>query len=89
MGKRKKLTKDLKEKGLPSTTRFLTSYEVGQRVAIKIDPSIHKGRPHHRFHGKTGKIIKKQGSAYIVRVRDEKRMKKVIVRPEHLRSLGD
>lgn len=89
MGKRKKLSKNIREKGLPSTTRFLTSYEVGEKVTIKIDPSIHKGAPHHRFHGKTGKIIKKQGSAYMVRIKDGSRVKKVLVRPEHLRPVGE
>lgn len=90
MTKRDKFTKKAKEKGLPSTSRFLLQYEKGQEVAIKIDPSIHRGAPHHRFHGETGTIIKTQGKAYVVRVKVGGKVKKLIVRPEHLRPLkGD
>ncbi|NIQ07908.1 MAG: 50S ribosomal protein L21e [Candidatus Korarchaeota archaeon] len=89
MGKRKKLSKNVRERGLPPTSRLLTTYEVGQKIAIKIDPSIQKGAPHHRFHGMTGKIIKPQGNAYVVKVKDGNKFKKVIARPEHLRPLEE
>lgn len=90
MTKRDKFTKKVREKGLPSTSKFLLQYEKGQEVTIKIDPSVHKGVPHHRYHGDTGKIIKTQGKAYVVRVTKGGQNKKLIVRPEHLRPLkGD
>lgn len=89
MGKRDKISKNIREKGLPSTSRYLRSYEVGEKVAIKIDPSIHKGAPHHKFHGHTGEIIKEQGDSYLIRVQDRGKTKKIIVSTEHLQPLQE
>jgi large subunit ribosomal protein L21e len=46
---------------------------------------VHKGQPHPRFHGKTGKIADKRGQAYIVAINDGNKAKKLIIRPEHLK----
>jgi len=56
-------------------------------VAIVTDPSVHKGMPHRRFHGKTGYVEGKRGTAYVVRVRQGNAMKQIIVRPEHLKRV--
>lgn len=81
---RYKLKKTVREKGLSQISRAIQEYTEGDMVNIDIDPSIHKGMPHHKFHGKTGKIIGRRGRAYLVEVRDGKLMKEVIVLPEHL-----
>ncbi len=82
---RKLLSKGPKERGLPPISAILYQYKIGEKVVIKIDPSIHKGMPFKRFHGKVGEIIEKRGRSYVVLVRDGGKMKKVIARPEHLR----
>jgi len=33
---------------------------------VLIDPSIHKGMPHPRFHGKTAEVIGKRGRAFVL-----------------------
>ena len=58
----------------------------GDTVNIVIDPSYHRGQPHHRFHGLTGKVMKIQGKAYVIRTRVGNMDKDLIVRPEHLRK---
>jgi large subunit ribosomal protein L21e len=83
---RKILSKKPKEKGLPPVTRVLQTFEEGEKANIIIDPSVHSGQPHRRFYGLTGIIIGKQGKAYKVEVRAGKKMKTVIVGPEHLRK---
>ena len=75
-----------RKKGLRSLRYLLNDYEEGEKVSIIINPSIHKGRPHRRFQGKTGTIVKKQGNAYVVSVRDGKREKFIIALPQHLRK---
>ncbi|HDM23554.1 50S ribosomal protein L21e [archaeon] len=65
--------------------RILEEVDVGTKVCIVTDPSVHKGMPFKRFHGKVGTVIEKRGRAYVVLVRDGGKYKKVIVRPEHLR----
>jgi len=76
-----------REKGLSPITRALQQFEKGDKVSIVIDPSIHKGMPHRRYHGKTGDVEEKRGDAYIVKVRSGNAIKNIIVRPEHLRRV--
>ncbi len=86
-GTRKILRKKPKERGMIPITRALKEFEEGEKTRIKIEPSVHKGQPHRRFHGKTGVVTGKQGDAFIVEVEDGGKVKKIIARPEHLRKL--
>jgi len=52
-----------------------------------IDPSIHKGMPHIRFQGHTGKVEGKQGESYVVGIEVGKKHKTLVVRPDHLRRV--
>jgi large subunit ribosomal protein L21e len=81
---RRLLRKKPREKGKTSLSKLLHEYEPGSRVVVKIEPSVHKGMPHKRYHGKVGKIIQKRGRSYVVSVTQGKTAKKIIVRPEHL-----
>ena len=85
-GSRHKLSRPAKERGLSPITRSLQVFDNGDTVNIVIDPSYHKGHPHHRFHGLTGKITGNQGKAYLVRTRVGNMEKDLIVPPEHLRK---
>lgn len=89
-GPRKKtrylLKKDLRRRGLPPVTRLIQRFEVGQKVHVVIEPSIHKGMPHRRFHGKTGTIIGQRGRAWVLEVTDGDATKTIIARPQHLRA---
>jgi len=83
---RHKLQKHPRERGMYPITRALKEYKVGDIVHIIIDPSVHKGMPHPRFHGRTGVVVGQRGRAFIVRVRDGGKYKYLIVRPQHLRE---
>jgi len=80
---RKKLRKKIRERGI-KICRALQTFEIGDRVHIDIDPSVHKGMPHPRFQGRTGVVVGKRGRAYLVRISDGDSYKTLIVRPEHL-----
>ncbi len=80
------LQRKKRERGLSPITYALQEFSVGEKVNIVINPSIHSGMPHHRFHGKTGDILEKRGNAYMVKIRDGNKLKDIIVRPEHLRK---
>ena len=84
-GTRKKLSRKRRDKGLSPITRIFQNFQVGERVNIIIDPSIHKGQPHHRFHGHTGEVIGKQGRAFIIKVSDGNKEKQLLITSEHLR----
>ncbi len=81
---RYKLKKTVREKGLSPISRAVQEFTEGDMVNVDLDPGIHEGMPHHKFHGKTGKIVGQRGRAYLVEVRDGGLMKEIIVLPEHL-----
>jgi large subunit ribosomal protein L21e len=83
---RRIFSKHPRKRGLPSLSRMLAEYEVNSKVNIIIEPSVQKGRPHRRFHGKTGVVLEKRGQSYLIQVTDGNSTKKVIARPEHLKA---
>jgi large subunit ribosomal protein L21e len=58
--------------------------EPAEKVVIRLDPSVHKGMPHRRFHGHIGVIVDKRGKSYVVNVSQGNAIKEIIVRPEHI-----
>ncbi|MEM0007239.1 MAG: 50S ribosomal protein L21e [Candidatus Bathyarchaeia archaeon] len=81
---RRLLRKDPRERGKMRLSKLLHEYQPGNSVVIKIDPSVQKGMPHRRYHGKVGKIVGVRGKSYIVSVTQGDAVKEIIVRPEHL-----
>lgn len=82
---RKKLTKTQRPGRSNPITKRIQKFEEGDLVHIIIDPSIHKGQPHSRFHGKTAKVSGQKGAAYILTLKDGNKTKELIVRPDHLK----
>ncbi|MGC9345697.1 MAG: 50S ribosomal protein L21e, partial [Candidatus Bathyarchaeales archaeon] len=83
-GTRRLLKKGPRERGKIRLSRLLHQYQPGNQVVIKIDPSVQKGMPHKRYHGKVGTIIDKRGRSYTISVTQGDAVKEIIVRPEHL-----
>lgn len=81
---RQLLQKKPRARGLSPITRGFQTFEEGEKVNIVIDPSIHKGMPHSRFHGLTGVVTGSRGTAYEVSVNVGGKTKIVVSRPEHL-----
>ena len=78
------LRRKVRERGKTGLSKILREYAPGDRVLVRIDPSIHKGMPHRRFHGKIGVVGERRGRAYVVSVSQSDAVKEIIVRPEHL-----
>ncbi|MBN1786683.1 MAG: 50S ribosomal protein L21e [Candidatus Methanofastidiosa archaeon] len=83
---RYKLSKKSKKKGLIPITRSLATFDLGQKVHIALEPSVHKGMPHPRFHGKTGTVVERRGRSYMLEIREGDARKLIISRPEHLKA---
>jgi len=83
---RTKLSKKSRDKGLIPITRSLATFEVGQKVHIALEPSVHKGMPHPRFHGHTGTVVERRGRSYLLQIREGDAKKIIISRPEHLKA---
>ena len=73
-----------RDRGKTGLSKILREYEPTEKVVIKLDPSVHKGMPHRRFHGRIGIISEKRGKSYVVNVTQGNAIKEIIVRPEHL-----
>jgi large subunit ribosomal protein L21e len=65
-------------------SRILRAYKPGEKVTILIEPSVHKGMPHRRFHGRVGIVHGRRGKSYVVHVEIGNTTKEIIARPEHL-----
>ncbi len=85
-GTRNKLKNHPRERGTSPPQRAIQEYEVGQKVHLKLDPSVPDGRFHPRFSGHTGEVVGKQGRAFKVRIVDGGKEKTLITRPAHLRA---
>ncbi|WP_435332711.1 50S ribosomal protein L21e [Haloarchaeobius sp. TZWWS8] len=85
-GTRNKLKNHPRERGTSPPQRSIQEFEEGQKVHLKIDPSVAKGRFHPRFNGQTGEVVGKQGSAFQVLITDGGKEKKLISAPAHLKA---
>lgn len=85
-GTRKKLANDPRDRGSSPPQRAIQEYEAGEKVHLKIDPSVHDGRFHPRFDGRTGEVVGKQGDAFKVQIEDGGTEKTLIVTAAHLRA---
>ncbi|WP_019177954.1 50S ribosomal protein L21e [Methanomassiliicoccus luminyensis] len=77
-------SKTPRTKGMTPITHEFRNFDVGQKVSVVIDPSVHYGTPHMRFQGKTGVVTGQQGRAFVVELKDGNKLKTVVARPEHL-----
>jgi len=84
---RYKLSKHIREKGKIKIKKWLQRFNPGDYVNIKIDPSVHVGMPHPRFHGRTGKVLKARGKCYEVLIKDGDKEKLIIAHPVHLKPI--
>jgi large subunit ribosomal protein L21e len=85
-GTRGKLSNKPRDGGTSPPQRAVAEFDVGQKVHLKIDPSVPEGRFHPRFNGHTGEVTGTQGSAYTVEIVDGGKAKSIIARPAHLRA---
>ena len=80
-----KLEKRPRERGLSPVSRAIQEFEPGDKANVVIDPSVHRGMPNPKFHGKTGTVVTRRGRSYMLEVSDQSAIKTIIVAPEHLR----
>jgi len=81
------MSKNIRSKGKISITRYLQKFEVGEKVALKMEPAVQKGGYFPRFHGKIGTVSGKQGRCYSISVKDINKLKTVLVHPVHLKRV--
>ena len=89
-GTRSKFSKAFRRHGAIRMSNYLTTFKKGEYVDIKVDGAIHKGMPHHIYHGRTAQVfnVNPRSVGVIVHktVRTRKIEKRIHIRPEHLRK---
>jgi large subunit ribosomal protein L21e len=83
---RGKLENDPRDRGTSPPQRAVAEFDEGQKVHLKIDPSVNDGRFHPRFNGHTGTVQGKQGTAFKVEINDGGKDKVVLAAAAHLRA---
>ena len=84
---RHKYTKALREKGKIPLSIYFQELKAGDKVGLKTNGSIQKGRFFPRFHGLTGTVTGvKKGFCYEVSIKDGGKKKTLFVHPIHLKK---
>lgn len=84
---RDKLKKPFYLKGKIKIREYIKRLEIGDKVHLLLEPTIHKGMFFPRFHGRHGVVEGKQGSNYKISIKDGGKQKTLIVHPIHLRKV--
>ena len=80
------LTKNYRNKGKMSLKAYFRQFETGERVIIKPEPAHQNGSCHRRYFGKNALVSKKQGDCYEVTLNVNRKQKKLIMHPVHLKK---
>ena len=82
---RHKFTQNYRNKGKISLSKYFQEFEKGDKVNLKVNPAVQKGRFFPRFHGLTGTITgSKKGMCYEVIIKDGGKEKMLFIHPIHL-----
>ena len=78
--------KSIRGKGKLSLSKYFHKFEEGDSVAVVKEESVTSAFP-LKMQGRTGKVEKKVGSAYLVKIKDQDKEKKFLIHPIHLREI--
>jgi large subunit ribosomal protein L21e len=78
--------KPVRTKGKLPLSKYFQELENGDSVAVVIDGSQRVSFP-ERLQGRSGKVIGKKGSAYILKIKDQAKEKEYLIQPIHLKKL--
>lgn len=80
------MKKKIRTRGKIQFSRYFQKFQVGESAAVVMEPSIKSSFP-KRLQGRTGKIEGKRGKAYFVKIKDQKKEKKFLIEPIHLKKI--
>ena len=84
---RGKLSKRARDRGKLPITKILRLFNIGDRVRLIQESGQHSAMPHPRFRNSAGVIKRKQGDAYVVQIKDIRKIKHILAKAVHLRKL--
>jgi len=78
--------KPIRKRGKLQLSRYFQNFKKGENVAITIEPSVQFSSP-KRLQGRTGKIEKKQGKVFVVKIKEYDKEKSHLIAPIHLKKI--
>ena len=88
-GTRGKFNKPFRGHGTVKIGTYLRKFKVGDFATLAVDGAIHKGMPHHSYHGRTGRVFnvnpRSIGIIFHKVVGNRKIEKRLHARVEHVR----
>ena len=79
--------KRLRQKGKISLTKIFQKFVSGDSVAVVRELGAQSPGFPKRIQGRTGKVIVKRGTAYVVEIKDHNMPKQYIIKPVHLKKI--
>lgn len=84
---RSKLKKPLRERSKLSLSKYFQTFKAGDKVVLKIEPSVQEGMPPPRFQGNSATVKAKKATCYEVIIKDVNKEKVIVVHPIHLKKV--
>ena len=79
--------KKIRQKGKVSFTKYFQKFNSGDPVAVVRELAVQSPGFPSRIQGRTGKVVSKRGSAYVVNIYDYDKEKQYIIKPVHLKKI--
>jgi len=80
--------KPVRTRGKLQLSRYFKEFKKGDSVTVIAEKSLNPTFP-RRLQGRTGKIDKKIGRSYSVKIKDQTKEKDFIISPIHLKKIKD
>lgn len=78
--------KNVRARGKISFSKYFQKIEKGNSVAVVKERSLKRNFP-DTIQGRTGEVLSKRGSHFIVKILDIKRPKEYLIHPVHLKKI--
>lgn len=78
--------KNVHSRGKIPLSKYFQEFNSGDSVAVVKEVAVNSNFP-KRLRGRTGRVEKKRGRIYIVKIKDQKKEKEFLIEPIHLRKI--
>jgi len=78
--------KSIRTRGKIQLSKYFQELEKGDFVSIIRERAVTSNFP-ERFQGQTGIVEGKRGKAYIIKIKDQNKEKRFLVKPIHLKKI--
>lgn len=78
--------KSIRTRGKIQFSRYFQELKKGDSVTVVCEKALHCAFP-KRLQGRTGKVEKKIGKSYLIKIKDQTKEKGFIIPPIHLKKI--